>query len=60
MSESREHEPTPPSREVAPSIRGASAEELLAAAGAYLASLRWDGPASHADTLPAGDFLSRL
>ena len=49
------------SREViAPSIRGANREVLLAAAGPYLASLRWDGPASHADTLPAGDFLSRL
>ena len=59
MNESPEQTSTP-SREVAPAIRGASPEVLLAAAGAYLASLRWDGPTSHADTLPAGDFLSRL
>jgi hypothetical protein len=59
MTEEQEDKPAP-SREHAPSIRGATPEVLTRAAGAYLASLRWEGPASHIDTLPAGDFLARL
>jgi len=59
MSASQESVPTR-SFERAPSIRGASPEVLESAAGPYLASLRWHGPIPNTDTLPAGDFLSRL
>lgn len=41
-------------------VRGANAETLDRPAGAYLASLRWDGIARNPDTLSAGDFLARL
>lgn len=41
-------------------VRGASADTLDRPAGAYLASLRWDGVARNPDTLSAGDFLARL
>lgn len=47
----------PSSRESA--VRGESDEQLDRPAGAYLASIRWDGRLD-ADALPAGAFLARL
>lgn len=41
-------------------VRGASEEILKRPAGAYLGSLRWDGPPGDPDAMPASAFLARL
>lgn len=54
-----ESSPTaPPPPRDAP-VRGASQDELERPAGAYLASIRWDGSLDP-DALPAAAFLARL